>query len=321
VVIVRGGTTGHERRSAWDPRSPDERSRGGRNPDRRSTPAFAQAPLPIGSQFQVNSYTLSTQSDASIAANRNGFVVSWSSNGSSGTDSHSTSIQAQRYAADGSSQGAEFQVNSYTTLSQTSPSVGMAPSGDFVVVWESFRSAGSDTSFASIQGQRYASDGAPQGAQFQVNSYTTNYQRDPSVAISPDGRFVVVWTSVGSPGTDGSLYSVQGQRFSADGSTQGAQFQVNNFTTNDQFTSDVAVKPDGGFVVVWSSYGSSQTDHSGESIQGQRYASDGATQGAQFQINTFTSDDQFRPSLAANAKGTSSRCGRARTASGVGVSI
>ena len=77
------------------------------------------------------------------------------------------------------------------------PSVAADADGDFVVVWESDGSSGTDTSCTSIQGQRYASTGAPQGAQFQVNTYTTSYQRRPAVAADAAGDFVVVWDSYG----------------------------------------------------------------------------------------------------------------------------
>jgi len=54
----------------------------------------------------------------------------------------------------------------------------------------------------------------PAGAQFQVNTYTTNSQGIPSVARAADADFVEVWRSGGSPGTDTSGYSIQGQRYS-----------------------------------------------------------------------------------------------------------
>ena len=31
------------------------------------------------------------------------------------------------------------------------------------------------------------------GAEFQVNTYITGYQKSPSVAVGPGGDFVVVW--------------------------------------------------------------------------------------------------------------------------------
>ena len=36
----------------------------------------------------------------------------------------------------------------------------------------------------------------PLGAEFTVNTYTTGSQNAASVAVGPDGRFVVVWMSV-----------------------------------------------------------------------------------------------------------------------------
>ena len=266
-------------------------------------PAGAQAPVPVGGELQVNSYTTSFQSRPSVATDANGgFVVVWLSYGSSGTDTSGPSIQGQRHASDGSTQGAQFQINSYTTSSQRGPFVAAEANGDFVVVWASDGSSGTDTT-ASIQGQRYASDGSALGAQFQVNSYTSGFQYDPSVAADADGDFVVVWYSMGSPGTDTSFGSIQGQRYASTGSAQGAQFQVNNYTTQDQGLSSVAADPDGDFVVVWTSKGSPGTDWFGYSIQGQRYASDGSAQGAQFQVNTFTMTWQFRASVAADPGG------------------
>src|SRR5438132_1700747 len=79
--------------------------------------------------------------------------------------------------------GSEFQVNTYTSSDQALPAVApVGTSGDFVVVWESSGSSGTDTSTASIQGRRFTSDGSAIGSEFQVNTYTTNLQTVPSVA-------------------------------------------------------------------------------------------------------------------------------------------
>ena len=223
----------------------------------------------------------------------------WLSYGSNGTDSSNTSIQGQRYASNGVTQGGEFQVNTYTTSFQFFPSVSGAADGDFVVTWRSDGSSGTDTSGRSIQGQRYASNGTTQGAQFQVNTYTTNDQERARVAVAADGDFVVAWHSNGSAGTDTSGTSIQSQRYASDGSTQGAQFQVNSYTTDYQGRLWAAAAADGEFVVVWSSIGSSGTDTSSHSIQGQRYASGGSAQGTQFQVNSYTTNQQRFASVAA----------------------
>ena len=43
--------------------------------------------------------------------------------------------------------------------------------------------------------------GTPIGGEFQVNSYTTSYQRYPEVAADGAGNFVVAWLSGGSAGS------------------------------------------------------------------------------------------------------------------------
>src|SRR5262245_10426985 len=66
----------------------------------------------------------------------------------------------------------------------------------------------------------------------------------------------------------------------------GPGFQVNSYTTNNQYGPSVAADADGDFVVVWQSQGSSGGDSSGYSIQGQRYTRAGSAVGSQFQVNT-----------------------------------
>ena len=114
----------------------------------------------------------------------------------------------------GSFVGAEFQVNSFTTSYQAAPDTVFGPDGDFLVVWNSNGSHGTDDSGMSIQGQRFAVNGAFLDGQFQINSYTSSSQVLPALGLGPGGNFVVVWQSLGSGGTDTSSYSIQGQRFS-----------------------------------------------------------------------------------------------------------
>ena len=150
-------------------------------------------------------------------------------------------------------------------------SVAVEPDGDFVVVWQSDGSTGSDSSYHSIQGQRYASNGTPLGGEFQVNSYTTQSQMRSSVSTSEDGDVVVVWQSGARTGSDSSSYSIQGQRFASNGTPLGAEFQVNTYTPSVQHHPAVSVDPLGRFIVAWQSNGSSGSDILNRSVQGQRY--------------------------------------------------
>jgi hypothetical protein len=257
-----------------------------------------------GNQFQVNTYTTGDQLDPDVALDSNGdFVVVWRSNGSNGSDTDDYSIQGQRYNSAGTAQGNQFQVNSYTTGIQVASAVSLNSNGDFVVVWRSAGSSGGDTSGYSIQGQRYNSAGTAQGSQFQVNSYTTSDQQHPDVALDSDGDFVVIWRSAGSSGGDTSGYSIQGQRYNSAGIAQGSQSQVNSYTTNDQRYAAVSLDSDGDFVVVWASIGSNGSDTSGYSIQGQGYNTAGTPQGSQFQVNSYTTNNQGVPAVSLDSDG------------------
>ena len=158
-----------------------------------------------GSEFRVNSYTTGRQLYPSIAADAGGgFVVVWNSLGQDGSN---YGVFGQRYDDAGTPQGGEFRVNSYTRGSQSSPNVASDADGNFTVVWSS---SGQDGSGSGIFGQRYDESGAALGSEFRVNTYTTNYQRRPSISATGIEQFVVAWSSYGQ---DGSGEGVFGQRF------------------------------------------------------------------------------------------------------------
>ncbi|MEM8933282.1 MAG: SdrD B-like domain-containing protein, partial [Acidobacteriota bacterium] len=259
---------------------------------------------PIGGQFLVNTYTTGSQERPAVASRPDGgFVVLWESDGSDGTDTAGSSIQGQRFDADGALLGAAFQVNTYTTSSQSVARVAVAADGAFVVVWTSDGSDNGDTSQESVQGQRFAADATPHGSQFLVNTYTTSQQTEPSMAIDADGDFVVVWRSLGSDNGDTSTASVQGQRFTADGSALGGQFLVNTYTSSAQEDPSVSMAPDGRFVVAWASFGSDNGDTSNHSVQAQRFDADGDPVGGELLVNTYTTSTQRGPSVAVDAAG------------------
>ena len=250
----------------------------------------AWAQVRLGSEFQVNSYTTSLQSGASIAYDPLGnFVVVWASVGQDGSG---TGVFARWYDAAGAPVGAdEFRVNTYTLSGQSDPVAAADGNGGLVVVWQSY---GQDGSFEGIYAKRYDSSGTP-GAEFRVNSQTVSSQSRPSVATDPAGNFVVVWNAI----SDGSSFGVVGQRYDALGVAQGSNFQVNSFTTGFQYKPDVAAFAD-GFVVVWYSVGQ---DGSGAGVFGQRYDAFGAAQGAEFRVNVHTTLYQSYPAVAADAAG------------------
>ena len=75
-------------------------------------------PIPTGNDVQVNTTTTGEQRIAAVAALAGGgFVVTWTS----GDGSDDYDIYGQRYAADGTTVGSEFRVNTLTNTHQFYP--------------------------------------------------------------------------------------------------------------------------------------------------------------------------------------------------------
>ena len=254
---------------------------------------FASSGVPLGPEFRVNTYTTDLQSNPSVAADSAGnFVVAWMSSG--GYGGTPADVFGQRYASDGTPLGPEFRINTFTTNGQGRPAVAAGPAGNFVVVWDG---QGQDDS-AGVFGQRFAGSGIPLGPEFRVNTYTTDFQDTPSVAADSAGNFVVAWMSSGGYG--GTPADVFGQRYASDGTPLGPEFRINTFTTNAQSRPAVAGDPAGNFVVVWDGQGQGDSN---AGVFGQRFASSGIPLGPEFRVNTYTTDLQFAPSVAADSGG------------------
>jgi hypothetical protein len=155
---------------------------------------FDPAGVPLGGDAQVNTFTSSDQADPRIATAADGrLVVTWQSDGSSGDDDSSLSVQARLFGQDGAPAGSDFQVNTYTDNAQSEPAVAMMADGRFEVVWTSDGSPGNDDSSTSVQRQPFDGGGVRIGDQLQVNTHTPHFQREPDIAMTDQGDFVVVW--------------------------------------------------------------------------------------------------------------------------------
>ena len=253
-------------------------------------------------EFRVNTTTQSNQRHPAVASDAAGnFVVVWASF----TQDHyfGGGIYAQRYSASGLPQGREFLVNTFTTNSQTRPSVAMDPDGNFVVVWQS---SGQDGASYGIFGQRYDSEGIRAGEEFRVNFTTAGRQTFPSVATDADGGFVVAWDEYNY----GMPNRVFARRYDAAGAPEGRDIRVGTYTTTSHWAPAVAMDPGGDFVVVWVSEHGSDRD-----VSGQKFTADGMRKGVEFRVNSFTTGVQLDPAVGADAAG---RFVTVRTESGGG---
>ena len=222
------------------------RPRHRRQRKRRLRTALRQQRRLPGYRVQVNSYTTFDQGSPSVAADGAGdFTVVWSS---VFQDGDVAGIFGQRFASNGSPRGTEFQVNSYATNDQVSPSVAADEMGNFVVAWTADEQDGSGS---GIFAQRFDSTGASLGSEFQVNTYTAADEFGPSAASDDAGNFFISWSG---DAQDGSGSGVFGQRFDSEGNAAGSEFQVNTFTAGDQagkLPAVAACSPSGGCGATW----------------------------------------------------------------------
>ncbi len=94
--------------------------------------------------------------------------------------------------------GPAFPVNTLAqSFTRPRADVATAPGGEFMVVWVSPNSAGSDSDGTSVQAQRFDAAGVMSGGQFQVNTATAGNQNQAEVAI--DGSGAARWTPRNCP--------------------------------------------------------------------------------------------------------------------------
>ncbi|HAA13999.1 MAG TPA: hypothetical protein DCE41_20840 [Cytophagales bacterium] len=166
-------------------------------------------------EFRVSSNTSGNQQEPSVAMDGSAnFVVTWSDYSRDGSG---YGIYAQRYNADGSSNGSNFKVNSTTSDNQLHPDIAMSSGGNFTIVWTSW---GIDDDQAGVFMQSYNAEGSAKENQTQVNTYEQDFQTLPAVAMSADiGKMYVAWQSGenGNSSTqEGDDYGIFFQAFDID---------------------------------------------------------------------------------------------------------
>jgi hypothetical protein len=257
-----------------------------------------------GGEFRVNTTTTEGQYQPTITGlSDGGFVVTWYSDWNQVTNNGTPpDIYGQRYDAQGAAQGGEFRVNTTTNGSQHQPTITGLSDGGFVVTWMDDSNDGSGW---GIYGQRYDAQGAAQGGEFRVNTTTTNEQGQPTITGLSDGGFVVTWNSDWDPATNSwTPPDIYGQRYDAQGAAQGGEFRVNTTTTSSQNQPTITGLSDGGFVVTWNSDWDPVTNSwTPPDIYGQRYDAQGAAQGAEFRVNTTTTNYQQQPTITGLSDG------------------
>lgn len=260
---------------------------------------------PVGSEFLVNTFTSGGQSNPTTAIDANGnFVIAWSSTNQDFANPNSRfGIYAQRYNAAGEKTGTEFKINASANSYHSLPDVAMNDAGQFVVTWQYKEGTNWD-----IYAKRFSAGGAAQGSQFRVNTFLTNKQLEPKIAMDPLGKFIIIWRSEKQNGS--STWNVYAQRFSSAATKLGSEFLANTYAFKYGTTPDTAstlaysatINSNGEYAVAWQC-----PDQSSPGICTQRYRADGGLNEPWFRVTqwfTGANPSQFYdPSIAMGEDG------------------
>lgn len=215
--------------------------------------AYDSSGIPVrDGRFRVDVSPGTYVDDPAIAMDADGdFVVVWAQGlAGQGAD---TEIFARRYRADRQPIDAEqFQVNTSTDLIQSDPAVAMAPNDDIVVTWTSQRPGENGFGVINdIRARRFSISEAPDDTQPEFTIAAGSAQTDlgeSAVAMTTDGRFVVVWDDQVSPFE--SAGDVVAQAFNDDGALSGA-LPVAQDSAGQQREPAISMNAGGRFVVSW----------------------------------------------------------------------
>lgn len=206
---------------------------------------YNSAGAPQGPEFRVNVETVGHQSAPAVAMDAAGrFAITY-------RDAKAF-LLARRYSVAGVPLGGELRVNQ-TPVAETfyRTDVAMDAAGGFVVVWHSYETPRNGL-YSDVYARRFGADGAPQGNEFRVNTVTAFGQRNPAVAASATGDFVVAWMGP-FPGIG---YGVYARRYSAAGAPLGDEFRISPASANGLQVPAVGMDAAGTFVVAWTGGGS-----------------------------------------------------------------
>ncbi len=241
-----------------------------------------------GSEFLVNTETADAQRNPHVVELTDGdFMIAWDSY-SQGSDVYS-GIYAQRYNPDGSVDGAEKHLNSSTGGNEANPNLIAMPGGGYALV--SRHEGGNSVEYSDQFLQIFDSADTEILSETLINTYTTQHQNPASAVATADGKIITVWES--DQQDTSSTKGIFAKVFDPSGPTWGAEFQVNDPSSYNQYAPSAAALANGNVVVAWSDY-----DTSSQGVNAKIFDSSGTEVVGQFLVNSTATNAQSTPSVA-----------------------
>lgn len=262
---------------------------------------------PIGQRFRVGTGARE-QFEPDVARTPDGrFVAAWTEY-DGGVDPETgdptTNVLARRFTADGKPSAKDWTAAG-GRLYQYSPAVAVNAAGAFVIAFEQFAApAGTSAWDNDVFGLVYGSDAKLRSA-LTLPASVDKTQTQAAVALAADGSCLLAWAdSQADPVPEDFWASPSGilaQRFDPKGARIGPLVHVNASTLDVQSEPALALAPDGGFLVAWTSAGWQDGDRQG--VFTQRFAASGAKVGVETPLATWTTGNQNAPAAAASVQG------------------
>lgn len=197
----------------------------------------------IVNDFSANQSTSGNQYPSEVAQLPDGSILFvWWGDGSGGT---AADVYGRRFNSSGVALGGEFRINSSVSGDQEGGSIAVGATG-VVVTW-------GDRGRGRITGQRLDFSGTKVGAEFDIAVITPTDSGNNDVVILPDGSFVVVWSAVNPANGTTDVFA---REYSADGTSLGATYVVNDYTTGTQWNPRIDRDAAGNTLIVWQGEGS-----------------------------------------------------------------
>jgi len=179
------------------------------------------------------------------------------------------------------------------------PAAATDAAGNSIIVWVKYDAT--DFPDFGLWARWFGPDGHPRGEQFRIFLPQTSfegYPDAPSVAMRPDGAFVVTWIWRDTLGTP---TFVRARMFGSDGAPRSGVITVSSADRDTHPFPSVAMDSDGDFVVVWAS-GARTSENS--IVWARTYDSIGTPKGLAFSVDpTGPSPRRRIPDVAMDAAG------------------
>lgn len=247
----------------------------------------------LGGEIALATGVSGPQNLPAVGADSNGnFAAAWDSFAAPG-DASGYGVSYRPFASNGTPAANEALANVFTNAFQHAPDISVGPAGNFAVVWQD----DGQVNEAQIYLRLFAANGSPATGAILVSDDGGAFRSLPAVARDAAGNLVVVWQNEES----GESRNVYYRLYDSDGDPLGAGDLATSTVATDQKSPDVAMQPNGEFIITWQSF---QQDGDNWGIYGRRFHANGTAVAAEFRLNWNTAGSQTEPSVAVATDGT-----------------